>query len=419
MYKSTGTKLLFFKRLNPAQEYNNTGDEEMEEGLEEILESSCGLDVHKDKIEACILKTGAKAAYRERFGCISSELDRLCRWINEHGCKDIAMESTGVYWLPIYERIEAKCPDRQSLLVVNAYEIKNMPGRKTDIKDAHWIALLLKRGLLRQHNSFIPEHTVRSMREVSRLRRKITGDRSKASNQLEKFLQTHGFKFSSVFSSITGMSSTALLKRLAQRGKLSLRDIYDCCYRNLKHVPEEILAAVNGELNEAERKLLCFHIKRIEALSDEISELAGMLADLFEEYKEQLKIAVSLPGINLDSAMEVLAEISPEPQASFDTQRKISKWAGLSPRNDDSADKITCRKTLHGNPYVKSILVQCAWAAVKTRYSEFQKWFWPRQCRLGRKKAIIAVARKLLCLLYTLLSKGVLYSPPSPEPIAV
>lgn len=391
----------------------------MEEGLEEILESSCGLDVHKDKIEACILKTGAKAAYRETFGCISSELDRLCKWINDHGCKDIAMESTGVYWLPIYERIEAKCPDHQSLLVVNAYEIKNMPGRKTDIKDAHWIALLLKRGLLRKHNSFIPEHIVRSMREISRLRRKITGDRSKASNQLEKFLQTHGFKFSSVFSSITGMSSTALLKRLAQQGKLSLRDIYDCCHKNLRHVPEEILAAVNGELNEAERKLLCFHIKRIEALSDDISELTGMLADLFDEYKEQLKIAVSLPGINLDSAMEVLAEISPEPQASFDTQRKISKWAGLSPRNDDSADKITCRKTLHGNPYVKSILVQCAWAAVKTRNSEFQKWFWPRQCRLGRKKAIIAVARKLLCLLYTLLSKGVLYSPPSPEPVAV
>ena len=293
----------------------------MEEGLEEILECSCGLDVHKDKIEACILKTGAKAAYRETFGCISSELDRLCKWIKEHGCKDIAMESTGVYWLPIYERIEEKCSDRQSLLVVNAYEIKNMPGRKTDIKDAHWIALLLKRGLLRQHNSFIPEHTVRSMREISRLRRKITGDRSKASNQLEKFLQTHGFKFSSVFSSITGMSSTALLKRLAQRGKLSLRDIYDCCYRNLKHVPEEILAAVNGELNEAERKLLCFHIKRIEALSDEISELTGMLADLFEEYKEQLKIAVSLPGINLDSAMEVLAEISPEPQACYGSSR--------------------------------------------------------------------------------------------------
>ena len=149
-------------------------------------------------------------------------------------------------------------------------------------------------------------------------------------------------------------------------------------------------------------------------------ELTGMLADFFDEYKEQLDIAVSLPGINLDSAMEVLAEISPKPQASFDTPQKICKWAGLSPRNDDSADKIICRKTLHGNPYMKSILVQCAWAAVKTRNSEFQKWFWPRQCRLGRKKTIIAVARKLLFTLYTLLSKGLPYSPPpKPAPVAV
>ena len=353
----------------------------MEEGLEEILEISCGLDVHKDKIEACILKTGTEAAYRERFGCISSELDRLCKWINEHGCKD-------------------------------------MPGRKTDIKDAHWIAMLLKRGLLRTHNSFIPEHIVRSMREISRLRRKITGERSKASNQLEKFLQTHGFKFSSVFSSITGMSATALLKRLSERGKLSLRDVHDCCYRNLKHVPEEILAAINGELDEVERKLLCFLMERIDKLDNEISKLTKMLTERFDKYKAKLEIAVSIPGINLDSAMEILAEISPEPQASFDTPRKICKWAGLSPRNDDSADKITCRKTLHGNPYVKSILVQCAWAAVKARNSEFQKWFWPRQCRLGRKKAIIAVARKLLYTLYTLLARGVLYSPPAQAPAA-
>ena len=121
--------------------------------------------------------------------------------------------------------------------------------------------------------------------------------------------------------------------------------------------------------------------------------------------------SLSMPGISLDSAMEVLAEISPDPQKSFSAPEKLCKWAGLVPRNDGSADTITCRKTLHGNPYVKSILVQCAWAAVKKRDSEFQKWFWPRQCRLGRKKAIIAVARKLLYILYTLLARGVLYSP--------
>ena len=350
----------------------------MEEGLEEILDCSCGLDVHKDKIEGCILKTGAESVYRETFGCTSAELDRLCEWINNHGCKDIAMESTGVYWLCVYERIEERCAGYQSLYVVNAYEIKNMPGRKSDVKDAHWIAMLLKRGLLRIHNSFIPEHVVRNMREVSRLRRKIIQERSKASNQLEKFLQTHGFKFSSVFSSITGVSSVALMKRLADNGRIAMRDIYDCCSKRLKHVPEEIMAAVNGELNVVERRLLQFQLQRIYELDNQISE------------------------------------ISPTPQKSFPTAAKVCKWAGLSPRNDDSADKITCRKTLHGNPYVKSILVQCAWASVKARNSAFRAWFWPKQCKIGKKKAIIAVARKQLQILYILLSKGELYSPPVP-----
>lgn len=386
----------------------------MEEGIEEILEISCGLDVHEEMIEACVLKTGAEAAYRERFGCTSKELDRLCVWLNGHGCRDVAMESTGVYWLPVYERIEEKCSGYQSLLVVNAYEIRNMPGRKSDVADAQWIATLLKHGLLRKYNSFIPEHAVRNMREVSRLRRKVTGQRITATNQLEKFLQMHGFKFSSVFSSITGVSSTALLTRLAEQGKVTLRDIHDCCDKRLKHVPEEILAAVNGELNEVEKKLLRFHMDRIDELDREIGELTGMLTELFDEYKAQLEIAVSMPGISLDSAMEVLAEISPKPQNSFSAPEKVCKWAGLTPRNDGSADTIKCRKTLHGNPYVKSILVQCAWAAVKKRGSEFQQWFWMRQSRLGRKKAIIAVARKLLYILYTLLDRGVLYSPPVP-----
>ena len=386
----------------------------MEEGIEEILEISCGLDVHEEMIEACVLKTGAEAAYRERFGCTSKELDRLCVWLNGHGCRDVAMESTGVYWLPVYERIEEKCSGYQSLLVVNAYEIRNMPGRKSDVADAQWIATLLKHGLLRKYNSFIPEHAVRNMREVSRLRRKVTGQRITATNQLEKFLQMHGFKFSSVFSSITGVSSTALLTRLAEQGKVTLRDIHDCCDKRLKHVPEEILAAVNGELNEVEKKLLRFHMDRIDELDREIGELTGMLTELFDEYKAQLEIAVSMPGISLDSAMEVLAEISPKPQNSFSAPEKVCKWAGLTPRNDGSADTIKCRKTLHGNPYVKSILVQCAWAAVKKRGSEFQSWFWSRQSRLGRKKAIVAVARKLLYILYTLLNRGVLYSPPVP-----
>ena len=384
----------------------------MEEEISIILDCSCGLDIHEKMIEACIIRTGAEEIKRERFGCTSKELDALCEWINGQECKDVAMESTGVYWLPVYERIEERCPGHQSLLVVNAHEIKNMPGRKSDTADAQWIATLLQHGLLRKYNSFIPEHDVRNMREVTRLRRKITEQKATAINQLEKFLQMHGFKFSSVFSSITGVSSTGLLRRLAANGKISMRDIYDCCNKNLKHVPEEIRAAVKGELNEVEKKLFSFHMERIDEFDNQIKELNQILDGLFEKYKPQIEIAKSIPGINLDSAMEILAEISPKPQESFSAPEKLCKWAGLVPRNDGSADTITCRKTLHGNPYVKSILVQCAWAAVKKRDSEFQKWFWPRQCRLGRKKAIIAVARKLLYILYTLLSRNASYSPP-------
>ena len=380
--------------------------------MEEIIECSCGLDVHKDKIEACILKTGAGSAYRETFGCMASELDRLCKWLNAHGCRNAAMESTGVYWLPVYERIEEKCVPFESLLVVNAHDIKNMPGRKTDVKDAEWLAQLLKCGLL--HNSFIPERIVRSMREISRMRRKTVQAKSREINHLEKYLQMHGFKFSSVFSSITGVSAEALLKRLACRGRITLADIHDCCSKRLKHVPEEIFAAVNGELDETERRILSFAMRRIDELDQDINELSQMLRDLFSQYEQQLQIAMSIPGINLDSAMEILAEISPEPQKPFASPEKLCKWAGLTPRNEESAGKIKSRKTLHGNPYVKSILVQCAWAAVKTRNSEFKEWFWPRQCRLGRKKAIIAVARKLLYLLYTLLSRGEIYLPPVP-----
>lgn len=215
--------------------------------MEEILDCGCGLDVHKDKIEACILKKGSKSAYRETFGCISSDLNKLCDWLKEHECKNIAMESTGVYWLPIYERIEEKCAPCESLYVVNAYEIRNMPGRKTDVKDAQWLAELLCHGLL--HNSFIPDRKVRNMREISRLRRKTVQSRATEINRLEKYLQRHGFKFSSVFSSITGVSASALLHRLSTQGKLSLRDIQDCSKKGLKHLPEEIFAAINGELN--------------------------------------------------------------------------------------------------------------------------------------------------------------------------
>ena len=379
--------------------------------MEAILECCCGMDVHKDKIEACILKDAEGRPYREQFGCISKELDRLCEWLKSHECRHIAMESTGVYWQPIYERIEELCPEREQLLVVNARHMRNLPGRKTDVKDAEWIAQLMQHGLL--NNSFIPERDVRGMRELSRMKRGVVRERATQVNRLEKFLQRHGFKLSSVISSIVGASGMQLLRTLARKGVLSLEAVRHCCSARLAHTPEEIYPAISGKLDEIERECLRMMLDWLDQLDKRIEEISLLLLHTFDQYAAQVDIATSLPGISQDSAMEILSEISPAPQAAFPTASRLCSWAGLVPRNDESAGVVKSRKILPGNPYVKAILVQCAWAAVKTRNSEFNRWFWSRQGRIGKKKAIIAVARKLLFKLYTLLARGELYSPPA------
>ena len=378
--------------------------------MDVLLERCCGLDVHKDVIEACILITGDEAAVlRESFGSIRSELARLCRWLKENRCMHAAMESTGVYWQPIYDQIEEEVGDMKSLMVVNASHMRNLPGRKTDVKDAEWIAQLLQHGLLSK--SFIPDKTVRTLREMSRYRIGYVNERTRYINRLEKFLQKHGFKLSSVVNSIVGVSSRKILNLLSRNGCLTLEDVRLCSNKQLRKKPEEIYASMNGKLNGFEREILIELLDWIEKLDSKIARFDAMMSEASKEYEAHLSIAVSIPGINHDSALAIIAEISPTPHKDFETASRLCSWAGVVPRNDESAGKIKSRKILHGNPYVKSMLVQCAWGAVKCRSSEFAKWFWARQGRIGQKKAIIAVARKILSLLYLLLQTEELYNP--------
>ena len=214
------------------------------------------------------------------------------------------------------------------------------------------------------------------------------------SNRIEKFLQRHGFKFSSVVNSIMGVSSQRMLYMLANKGVLSLEDVQVCCHHSLRKTPEEIHRAIVGCLNETECKVLKLLLHWCEQLKAQIHELDSLLAVSSAEYASQILLVTGIPGVSNDSALEILSEISPTPQNDFDSAEKLCSWAGLVPRNDESAGIVKSRRILHGNPYVKSILVQCAWAAVKTRNSEFSRWFWARQDRIGRKKAIIAVVEK-------------------------
>ena len=333
----------------------------------------------------------------------------MCSWLLENQCFNVAMESTGVYWRPVYEACEEFLGNYQCLMVVNAHHMRNLPGRKSDVKDAQWIATLLRHGLLEP--SFVPNRVIRNLREYSRLHRSLVQERATCSNRLEKFLQAHGFKLSSVLSSILGVSGRKLLTTLSQKGILSTIDVSDAVDKRVKRSLDDIRASVTGRLDSSERSYLKLLLRKVDALDEEITDILGLMKDLAQPYKIQIDQLDSIPGIDVAAALTIIAETSATPQDNFDSAKRLVSWAGLSPRNDESAGKIKSRKITKGSPYIKAILCQVAWAAVRTRNSSFHDWFWTHQGKLGRKKAIIAVARRILMLIYKLLKSGEFYDP--------
>lgn len=377
--------------------------------MQALLECCCGVDVHKDMLQACILKglSDKPEVFRAEFKTIPADLQNFVQWLKSHDCYHIAMESTGVYWRPVYEAIEEFHKDCQCLMVVNAHHMRNLPGRKSDIKDAEWIATLLRHGLLRA--SFVPDKLTRALREYSRLYRSFVAEKSRYLNRLEKFLQTHGFKLSTVLSDIYGVSGRNLLYKLAEQGYLQPHDVIEAVNRKVKKPIEEIHEAIKGTLEVYERQLLKTFLAKIDQLQSEIDDILAIMNDLAQPFKLAIEQLDSIPGIDILSAITIIAEISANPHKYFSSSSKLCSWAGLTPRNDESAGKVKSRNILHGNPYIKSILCQVAWAAIRVRHSAFAVWFWSRQGRLGRKKAIIAVARKILTVIYTLLKSGEFY----------
>ena len=376
--------------------------------MQAILECCCGVDVHRDMIEACIIKgIEAPQIISKRFSTIPSDLKQFTAWLYENDCYHVAMESTGVYWRPVYEAIEEFSVYYENIIVANAHHMRNLPGRKTDVKDAQWIATLLQHGLLEP--SFVPERTIRDLREFSRTYKNCVGEKTRCINRLEKFLQTHGFKLSSVLSDINSVSGLRILSVLAQKGSLSLEDVEKAISSNTKNSAESIQNAICGRLNTYECFLLSDYLDQLSSIQQHIDKILAMMATISAPYEKALYQLDSIPGIDITAAMLIIAEIGPSPQEVFENSLRLCSWAGLSPRNDQSAGKISSRKIMPGNPYIKSILCQCAWAAVRTRNTPFANWFWSHQGKIGKKKAIIAVSRKMLSLIYTLLASGQCY----------
>jgi transposase len=375
--------------------------------MQRILGISCGLDIHKETIEACILISSNREEpeiIRESFTTLRGDLLRLRDWLLSYDCMNVAMESTGVFWRPIYEILE-EIPE-MNLCVVNARHMKSVPGRKTDVKDAEWISSLFMCGLL--DKSFIPERGIRDLREYARYYTKLVQERVRQLNRIEKFLQTHGFKLTSVLSSIDLVSSKRILEKLCEVGEVSVGDVRLCLARGVKKSAEEIAYAINGQLSETSRTLLWLLLDAlysIDAKLDMTYKAMRQSADLYESY---IYLISSIPGISTLSATYIIAEIGVD-MSAFANSGKIVSWAGLRPGDNESASVVKSSKITKGNKYVKSVLCQCAWAAVKTRGTRLSNWYWRNVKRLGEKKAIIAVARKLLRYVYCMLSTGELY----------
>jgi len=371
--------------------------------MQRLLGISCGLDVHKDIIAACILMvngTDVPEAVHETFTTMRGDLFRLREWLASHQCLNVAMESTGVYWKPIYEILEEV--DGINLCLTNSHHMRNVPGRKNDKNDAEWIASLFMCGLL--DKSFIPEKGIRDLREHTRFHVKLTQSRVRLVNRIEKLLQTHGFKLSSVLSSIVGVSGLRILEKLGMYGEVSVSDVRMALERGVKSTAEEIAYAINGKLPESSQLLLQLMLEGLRSYDKQLDIAYVAMMSIAQPYVQYIDLLATIPGIDRLSGTYIIAEIGVDMTRFLKGSGSLTSWAGLSPRDDKSAGKIISNKVMKGNSHIKSILCQCAWAATHTRNTRLSNWYWRNVNRLGQKTAIIAVARKLLVYAYHIIA---------------
>ena len=387
---------------------NRAVHNEMEGIRMEVLYGICGgVDVHKKLVVVC-LRSGRKSEVRS-FGTTTQELFEVANWLKSGNCEMVAMESTGSYWKPLYNVLEVM---GLPAMVVNAQHMKAVPGRKTDVKDAEWIADLCQHGLLKA--SYIPDKDQRELRELVRYRKSLIEDRGRELNRLQKMLEGANIKISGTIRDISGMTGRNLMNKLIKGVKIDAA-VYDEMYakgeiaHNLKESKEQLIADLNGVLSALQRKML-------KELMDHLDELDAHIKHLDDEIDNFMtpdettaaKMIQDIPGIGNASAQVVISVIGTD-MTRFPSDRHISKWSGLCPGNNESAGKRKSGRTTKGNGLLRSTLVNCAHAAVRVKDSFFSAQFSRICARRGAKRAYVAVAHSMLIAIYHILSDGVVY----------
>lgn len=372
--------------------------------MERIYDKCCGVDVHKKLIVACF-KQGKKQELRE-FGANTRELLELTAWLEEGGCKQVAMESTGSYWKPLYNILEVS---GIGAMVVNAQHMKAVPGRKTDATDAEWIADLLQHGLLKA--SFIPDKARRELRELVGYRKSLIKEQTAEQNRMQKILEGANIKLSGTVKNINGKSGRQFLEVLLRGEKIDMAKIKEMrreklIAANLKASDEQLVDDLNGVMSELQKKMLRTMLKHIEELARHIKELDE---EIDRNMKDEEKIASAtiqeLPGIGNTSAEAVIAVIGAD-MSRFPTDRHLASWAGLCPGNNESAKKRKSGKIRKGNTLLRTTLIVCAHAAVKVKSSYFYAQFQRISAHRGKKRAYVAVAHSMLIAIYHMLKDG-------------
>ncbi len=368
----------------------------------------CGMDVHKNFVYACIASTneqGVTTYKSKRFSTFTNDLRFCAEWLAENNCRDVCMESTGKYWIPVYNILEKSC----NIVLAHPKYVKAIKGKKTDKKDAKWIADIFKHDLV--SGSFIPPADIRQLRDLVRYRWKLTNFKVGEKNRAQNCLTVSNIKLDDVFSDVFGKASTNIISRLLEKPTERITDVSSFRTKGMKATDDELLAALDGEIctEQAEKlRIIRSHMDSLEACR---LNTESVILSLAEKYIPQINLISTVPGIQTFAAIGILSEIGAD-MSVFQTSKHLCSWAGLTPQNNESAGKKKTTRISRSGAYIKPLLVQCALCAIRAKSNpEIRRRYLSIKKRRGHKKAIIAIARMLLTAIYNILKKNEPYNP--------
>lgn len=367
----------------------------------------CGIDVHKSFVVACIASTNDKGVttYKsKRFSTFTNDLRFCAKWLAENNCQDVCMESTGKYWIPVYNILEQSC----NIVLAHPKYVKSIRGKKTDKKDAKWIADIFKHDLV--SGSFMPPADIRQLRDLMRYHFKLTNFTTGEKNRMQNCLTVSNLKLDDVFSDVFGKASTNIVNYLLSNPSEKLTDISGFRTKGMKASDEEVLSAIDGCIcaEQAEKmRIIRSHMDNLELCK---LNLESLILSVSEKYLPQVNLVLTVPGIKTFSAITVISEIGVD-MSVFPTSKHLCSWAGLTPQNNESAGKKKTTRISRAGAYIKPLLVQCALNAIRKKSNpEIRNRYLSIKKRRGHKKAIIAIARMLLTAIYNILKKNEPYN---------